>query len=400
MIARSPDDAANSPNQRLQRVVHISADVPDLVDDTKTPVITRLVDLVGDRFDQHLVSLNRVSPGLVAGMWPSLDFEVIARNRDRTCLKYRAPPAGLHHWRMLNQLGERLAEMLADFAPDIIVAHKLTVEGIAAARAAEILAVPLAISIQGNTDIKIMDVRRDLRRGFARIYQEAAVVFPFAPWAQREVEKRLGRRSGNVVPLPCALASDEWLPPQPNGQGLVTAFHLRNAALKNLPRMAHAVTLAKKTDRAIRLDVIGGGNQEETSAAEAMIGEGVRLLGPLPNTRIRGVFNRSRGFCMPSLRESFGLVFIEALQAGLPIIYPAGAGVDGWFDDCPFAIRVDARDTAALSAAMLKLHHEEARLKSDLAAWQESSHARRFTRPSIAEAFAQGLASALDEKRT
>lgn len=36
-------------------------------------------------------------------------------------------------------------------------------------------------------------------------------------------------------------------------------------------------------------------------------------------------------FVMPSLRETFGIVFIEALSQGLPLIYTKGQGVDGYF---------------------------------------------------------------------
>ena len=36
-------------------------------------------------------------------------------------------------------------------------------------------------------------------------------------------------------------------------------------------------------------------------------------------------------FVMPSLTETFGIVFIEALSQGLPLIYTKGQGIDGYF---------------------------------------------------------------------
>ena len=38
-------------------------------------------------------------------------------------------------------------------------------------------------------------------------------------------------------------------------------------------------------------------------------------------------------FIMPSFNETFGLVYIEALSQGLPIIYSKGQGVDGYFEE-------------------------------------------------------------------
>lgn len=38
-------------------------------------------------------------------------------------------------------------------------------------------------------------------------------------------------------------------------------------------------------------------------------------------------------FAMPSIYETFGLVYLEALSQNLPIIYTKEQGVDGMFDD-------------------------------------------------------------------
>jgi glycosyltransferase involved in cell wall biosynthesis len=35
---------------------------------------------------------------------------------------------------------------------------------------------------------------------------------------------------------------------------------------------------------------------------------------------------------MPSIHETFGLVYLEALSQNLPIVYTQGQGVDGLFD--------------------------------------------------------------------
>jgi L-malate glycosyltransferase len=38
-------------------------------------------------------------------------------------------------------------------------------------------------------------------------------------------------------------------------------------------------------------------------------------------------------FAMPSLRETFGLVYAEALSQGTPVVYTKGQGFDGWVDE-------------------------------------------------------------------
>jgi glycosyltransferase involved in cell wall biosynthesis len=105
--------------------------------------------------------------------------------------------------------------------------------------------------------------------------------------------------------------------------------------------------------------------------------------------------NKAIALVMPSKRESFGLVFVEALFAGLPIIYPKGAGVDGYFDGLPFAIAVDPRNPQAIADAMRHVVTQEAALKQALARWQEDGGLKRFLRSAIGEVFDQGLQAAI-----
>lgn len=104
---------------------------------------------------------------------------------------------------------------------------------------------------------------------------------------------------------------------------------------------------------------------------------------------------RATALVMPSFRESFGLVFIEALFAGIPVIYPKGTAIDGYFDGLPFAISVDAHDPGAIAAAMRQVRAEEAELKAALRQWQQSEASQAFTRPRIGRTFAEGLRQAL-----
>jgi glycosyltransferase involved in cell wall biosynthesis len=48
--------------------------------------------------------------------------------------------------------------------------------------------------------------------------------------------------------------------------------------------------------------------------------EGVEVLGELPHDRVDEQYARAAVFCMPSLVEPFGIVFIEALSRGLPVV--------------------------------------------------------------------------------
>ena len=106
---------------------------------------------------------------------------------------------------------------------------------------------------------------------------------------------------------------------------------------------------------------------------------------------LAGRMNAASGLVMPSLRESFGLVFVEALFAGSPVIYSQGTSVDGYFDEASFALGVDSQSPQDIAEAVQRILENESEIKSALRQWQASPSATRFTRSEIASTFEQGL---------
>ncbi|MEP1606947.1 MAG: glycosyltransferase family 4 protein, partial [Marinomonas sp.] len=385
---------------RLPRILHISGDFPDPIEPSKTPVIARLLALTDDQFEHRIISLNRVSPSI--GDWASgtvfskQSSQALAKQQafERgVAVQYYAPAKGVLHKAALERLGDWIAEFArSDGQPDLIIGHKLTIEGIAAMRAAKALGVPFALSIQGNTDTKILVARPDLKRVFGRAFHEAAAVFPFAPWALDEATKRLGARTKPTVTLPCATDLDQIIAPKPGGNGMVSLFHLGRHKTKNLAGLGAAMRRLQNQPNIPVLNVIGDGTDPELvecrkTANAASIHYSVP---PMRRSDLGKILNEATGFVMPSLAESFGLVFTEALFAGLPIIYPKGRAVDGYFDDLPFAIAVNPKDPANIAEAITYMCRHEAALKAELALWQNSDHARQFTQNAIAQQFASG----------
>lgn len=399
-VARSSENAMTAAG----RILHISADFPDPIVPQKTRAVQSLIHLVDDRFDNEVLSLNRKPVD-----WPAFGLSVLAPGGlklqleqcsfgDGLALSYHAPPRGLLHRTMLEKLGQVIADKVAsNGAPDLVVGHKLTVEGIAAARAAQILGRPYALTIQGDTDTKILAARPDLSPMYRRIFHQAAMVVSFAPWSLRQVEARLGKRTGMVQVVPCPTELDSPTPPQPVASGLLSVFHLQSAGRKNLSLMTQAMRLLNLDGHEIDLAIVGGGGEAEVAAARKLAAgcTKVRFEGALNRDRISQRMNRAACFVLPSKRETFGLVFIEALFAGCPVIYPAHRAIDGYFEELPFAIAVDPCDARALAHAILYVIENQATIKQALKEWQTSAHARQFTRPSIGDVYAAALNRAL-----
>lgn len=384
-----------------RRIVHVTADYPDAVDPHKTPAVRAWMELTDERFDHHVISLNRRCPSLrrLAAILTRRhgSMEVVQVDGDVESAIYQALPKGLLHATMLKRLAESIATRIAKGPrPDLLVGYKLTIEGLVVAEVARILDLPYAVVIQGCTDARIVAARPDLASSFAKVLQGAACVMSVSPWALVEIQRQLGIRIRHSVDLPCAVKLDRPIAPAIGGEAWFSGFHFRNAHVKNFDRLAAAVGRARRTYAEIGLDLAGSGNPAQTRriAHVARRTGGIRMIGHVPNAAMAMHYNRAIGFAMPSRRESFGMVFVEALMCGCPIVYPKGRAVSGWFDRAPFAIAVDPTDVQAITDGLLQVKLDEPALKSALHAWQQSGAARRFMRDTIAETYADALAGA------
>lgn len=96
----------------------------------------------------------------------------------------------------------------------------------------------------------------------------------------------------------------------------------------------------------------------------------VRLLGELAG--VERVYRASELLAMPSTREAFGMVLVEAMASGLPVIATRIAGVtDAIVDDGQTGLLVPPGDAAALTEALGRMLGDPARARA------MGEHARR-----------------------
>ena len=69
-------------------------------------------------------------------------------------------------------------------------------------------------------------------------------------------------------------------------------------------------------------------------------------------------------FVMPSYMETFGLVYVEALTQGLPVIYSKGQGFDGQFEEGEVGYSVCSKDFIDIAEKIMKLATRKNKMKS------------------------------------
>ena len=128
---------------------------------------------------------------------------------------------------------------------------------------------------------------------------------------------------------------------------------------KNVVRLVKAVLELRKKEefKDTKLTIIGGGKAEnaDTERIIAENPEAVNYLGKIydKNELIRQLRQHSV-FAMPSIHETFGLVYLEAMSQNLACLYTKGQGIDGLFDET-IGISVDPKSVDEIKDALEEL---------------------------------------------
>jgi glycosyltransferase involved in cell wall biosynthesis len=110
----------------------------------------------------------------------------------------------------------------------------------------------------------------------------------------------------------------------PEGFDAVVVFCGKFADWKRLDALLRAAAVYERGERRILTLVVGSGpHEEEVKLQDLGAALGLRrtyFLGPRPQHELALLFNCADVGCFPSYREPFGLVFIECMACGTPVI--------------------------------------------------------------------------------
>lgn len=196
--------------------------------------------------------------------------------------------------------------------------------------------------------------------------RRADLVVTVSQYCAEKIEEYYGVRSAIVVPELIDL--DRWRSlleanaamPDPRRFTVLTVcrFYPR----KRLDFLLHAAQLLRRAIPQLEIRIVGNGPQRERWQAlcrELDLAPVVRWLGDLSQSRLAEEYNRCDVFCLPSMQEGFGIVFLEAMAAGKPIVAARASAVP---EVVRSGILVEAAQPGALADALHHLYvHPEVR---------------------------------------
>ncbi|MDJ0938901.1 MAG: glycosyltransferase [Woeseiaceae bacterium] len=310
---------------------------------------------------QH-ISERGVSQFVFAPVRTRTEADRQPKDSDATQYRYRHILKPFHRvcfGAKIRRIGAALEEDVDTAGFDIVHAHSGYSDGAVALRLYREHARPYVVAIR-NTDVNyFMRYRPDLRGQFREILGSAScVVFLSPAYRDRFLEKLDAGNRDRVEAKSAVIANgigDTWLesPNRPAADSTsVRALYVGDFSRnKNVPSVMSAVEKLRRSS-AIGLTLVGGGGNDEARVRSMLADEKyafVEYRGRIDDAAVlRDVYREHDLFVMPSYKETFGVVYIEALSQGLPIVHSAGQGVDGYFQPGSVAEAVDPRDLASI----------------------------------------------------
>ncbi len=120
---------------------------------------------------------------------------------------------------------------------------------------------------------------------------------------------------------------------------------------KGFDILIHAFARVQSQYRDMSLTIIGSGKQQKKLVNQILslgLEKQINMIPAQPNEIVRNTYKCFDLFALPSYSETFGIVYIEAMEAGLPVIGVRGQGIDGVVRDGVTGLLCEPRNVSDL----------------------------------------------------
>lgn len=297
--------------------------------------------------------------------------------------------------RKIKRITRDLQSQLSIQRYDLIHAHTLYSDGAVAYTLHRDTSIPYIISVRKTDLYYFQRFRPDLRVIRNAILLGSSAIIVLTPTARSKLLEIVGARirpkiKNRIEVVPNGL-TDQWFnnsaPISIPANTIRLLFVGTFDKCKNIMRILNAVEKLSK-DHAVRLTLVGGGGEHHNNAISSVESNpSIQFLGRInDDDQLRRVYQQHDVLVMPSFPETFGLVYIEAMSQGLPVVHAAGEGIDGYFGPNGVAEAVDHRSVSNIANGILRVYErrdsvrEECIRQAAQFTWKEvaATHARLY----------------------
>jgi glycosyltransferase involved in cell wall biosynthesis len=194
----------------------------------------------------------------------------------------------------------------------------------------------------------------------AKHARNADLVITISQYCAGRIEELYGVQGAVVVPELIDLHAWRNLyqanPAEPDQEKFTVLSVCRFYPRKKLVTLLHAAAQLRHAIPRLEVRIVGNGpeyNRLREVCRRLHLEPIVHWLGDVSRARLAQEYNRANVFCLPSQQEGFGIVFLEAMAAGKPIVAVRAAAVP---EVVRSGILAEPDDAESLAAGILLLY--------------------------------------------
>lgn len=243
----------------------------------------------------------------------------------------------------------RLIQNKVSFKPDIIHAHSIHYAGLSALHISKKLNIPYVLTEHSTGFERDLFLERE-RFFFRRVLLNANKIIAVGPGLKTQLERICPEKEILIIPN---MIDTNFFTLDRRENMTFTFFCL--ASLENKKAIDNLIISFNKMNNKESKLVIGGEGPDEEKLKNLVFELGlvdrVNFIGMLNRQEVVNQLNKSNVFILVSRVETFGVVFIEALSCGVPIIASRSGGPD-LIVNKENGILVEVNDVKATAEAM------------------------------------------------
>ncbi len=254
-------------------------------------------------------------------------------------------------------LKDIVRKLYEDFPFDIIHAHVALPDGYAAVKLKQIYRKPVVVTIHGQ------DLYETINRN-NKCYEKVNIVFSLVDKIILVSNKLKNLMINKEINNPKTIVIGNGIP---NKMITGTRLSKNNNEIKRILSVSYlierkgiqynlqAIARLRPIFPNIQYVIVGDGDQRDilkNMVSVLGLKEHVIFTGLLPHQEVLNQMQQTDIFCLPSWNEAFGVVYIEAMGQGIPVIACRGEGIEDVIEHGVNGILVEPHDIDSLTEAL------------------------------------------------
>lgn len=261
--------------------------------------------------------------------------------------------------RLYSGIRKLVEEIYGDFKFDVIQSHVALSDGFAGMMLKRQYNRPLVVTVHGD-DLQVTIYRgAGCYKALARVFQNADKIVTVSAKLKRLIEDNFGFpqklivNNNGIKPDEITSGNTELASRYAGSQVILSVSYLNTEKGLEL----NIKTIARITSKypALKYLVIGNGPQAfalRKLSHDLNLENQIEFLGELTHDKVMQYMTIADIFSLPSWNEGFGIVYIEAMAHGKPVIACEGEGIADVIEHGETGLLIKPKDVESLTQAM------------------------------------------------